>query len=114
MAGSSGDGNGENEIAGQTPTETDEDSNNDIMRPGAFVKELRYYTKHAHCHGWIIDRGPIRLNFYTEMDEVCSDMSEYAFTLFDRYGCLRADLINHPKKREPGCGVRNLIVAISY
>ena len=51
IAGSSGDGSSENGMAGQTPTETDEDSNNDDMGPGAFVKELGCYSKHACCNG---------------------------------------------------------------
>lgn len=38
----------------------------------------------GHCHAKLIDREPIRANFYRDMEEPTNDMSMLAFEVFDR------------------------------
>ncbi|KAL9117417.1 MAG: hypothetical protein Q9187_006046, partial [Circinaria calcarea] len=56
----------------------------------------------AWCNTFVIDRGPIRDNFYTEMEEPAQELSALAFTLFDRWGCLKSELQHHCVKRGSG------------
>ncbi|MCJ1387286.1 hypothetical protein MMC18_000127 [Xylographa bjoerkii] len=72
----------------------------------------------ACCTAWFIDREPIRHNFYTEMEEPTQDLSELAFTVFDRWGCLKTEIKDHPIKK--GSGIwgeeidRGRILVIEY
>ncbi|MCJ1384790.1 hypothetical protein MMC17_007908 [Xylographa soralifera] len=56
----------------------------------------------ASCKAWFIDREPIRSNFYTEMEEPVQDLSDLAFTVFDRWGCLKTEIKDHPIKKGSG------------
>ncbi|MCJ1314513.1 hypothetical protein MMC25_008195 [Agyrium rufum] len=56
----------------------------------------------AVCHGRLIDPDLIRHNFYREMEEPSQDLADLAYTLFDRWGCLKQDLQKHPMKRGSG------------
>ncbi|MCJ1400991.1 hypothetical protein MMC11_004202 [Xylographa trunciseda] len=56
----------------------------------------------ASCKAWLIDREPIRSNFYTEMEEPTQDLSDLAFTVFDRWGCLKPEIRDHPVKKGSG------------
>ena len=52
----------------------------------------------AHCNAMIIRRARIG-DIHQDMDEVSHSMSMLAWYLFDRYGCLRKDLKDHPVKK---------------
>lgn len=54
------------------------------------------------CHGKVINRAPIRANFYTDIEEPTSDTAEFGFDLFDRWGNLKTEYIQHPVKKGSG------------
>jgi GNAT superfamily N-acetyltransferase len=56
----------------------------------------------AYGIGRYINRGPIRADFWRDMDEPSRDMSDIAFGIFDRYGCLQANLKEHCVRRGTG------------
>ena len=56
----------------------------------------------AWCNAFIIDRRSIRDNFYTEMEEPNQELSALAFTMFDRWGCLKSELQDHCVKKGSG------------
>lgn len=56
----------------------------------------------GHCHAKLIDREPIRATFYRDMEEPTNDTSGLAFEVFDRWGCLKAELQAHPVKKGTG------------
>lgn len=56
----------------------------------------------ASCVAQRIDRKPIKTNFYEEMGEESEYLSELAFNLFDRWGCVKDDFLYHPVKKGTG------------
>lgn len=53
----------------------------------------------GYCHAKLIDRDRIRGTFYRNMEEPTNDLSELAFSLFDRWGNLKSELRNHTIKK---------------
>jgi len=53
--------------------------------------------------GRYVKRGFIRDNFWRNMEEPCEELSSIAFKLFDRYGRLKEEYINHPIRKGTGC-----------
>lgn len=53
----------------------------------------------GYCYAKLIDREPIRVNFYRDMEEPTNDMSMLAFEVFDRWGCLKSELQHHQVKK---------------
>lgn len=49
-----------------------------------------------------IYREKIRANFYFHMEEPTQQMCEFAYDLFDRWGCIKDDFLHHPIKRGTG------------
>lgn len=72
----------------------------------------------ASCAAQQIDRKPIKTKFYEEMGEESEYLAELAFNLFDRWGCVKDDILYHPVKK--GTGVwgeelnRGKILLIQY
>ena len=70
-------------------------------------------TIHVHCSsdgkeignafGRFVHRGRIRPHFWRHMEEPCQELSSIAFELFDRYGRLNRELINHTVRKGTGC-----------
>ena len=56
----------------------------------------------ANCVSKLIHRDQIRGTFYADMEEPSQDTSALAFDLFDRYGCLKREFIEHPVKKGSG------------
>ena len=56
----------------------------------------------ASCVAHRINRKPITAKFYTEMEELSQDFVDLAFNLFDRWGCVKDDLLYHPVKKGTG------------
>lgn len=56
----------------------------------------------GYCHAKLIDREPIRATLYRDMEEPTKDTSELAFHVFDRWGCLKSELRDHPVKKGMG------------
>lgn len=56
----------------------------------------------ASCLAQRINRKPIRANFYEEMGEESEDLADLAFNLFDRWGCVKDDILYHPVKTGTG------------
>lgn len=56
----------------------------------------------ANCVSKLIHRDEIRRNFHADMEEPSHDTSSLAFDLFDRYGRLKRELIEHPVKKGSG------------
>lgn len=54
------------------------------------------------CHAKLINREPIRATFYRDMEEPTHDLSELAFHVFDRWGCLKSKFRDHPVKKGTG------------
>ena len=54
------------------------------------------------CTAKLIDRGSIRAKFYGEMDEPSHDTANVALGLFNRWGCLKPEFLNHPVKKGTG------------
>lgn len=54
------------------------------------------------CHGKIINREPIRATFYRDIEEPTSDTSEMGFDLFDGWGNLKNQYIQHHVKKGTG------------
>lgn len=54
------------------------------------------------CYAELIDREPIRATFYGDMEEPTNDTSELAFNVFDRWGCVKSELRDHPVKKGNG------------
>ncbi|KAF4636658.1 hypothetical protein G7Y89_g1420 [Cudoniella acicularis] len=50
----------------------------------------------GYLHGRYVNRGPIRRDFWLEMEIVCQELASLAFDIFDRYGRLNRELIHHP------------------
>ncbi|KAI9836044.1 MAG: hypothetical protein M1819_001655 [Sarea resinae] len=63
------------------------------------------HKKIGYCEGKLIRRNQIRSTFYDSMEEPSRETSLLAFDLFDRYGCLRPEFINHPIRK--GSGIWN-------
>jgi hypothetical protein len=64
----------------------------------------------ATCHAKLIRRGQILDNFYDEMEEPSQRTWELAKDLFDHYGSLRADLIDHPLRKGVVSGARSFLM----
>lgn len=70
-------------------------------------------TIHVHCSsdgkeignafGRFVHRDRIRPHFWRHMEEPCQELSSIAFELFDRYGRLNRELINHTVRKGTGC-----------
>lgn len=60
------------------------------------------------CNGKIIDREPIRATFYRDIEEPTSDTSGMGFGLFDRWGNLKKEYIQHDVKRGTGAWGKEL------
>lgn len=56
----------------------------------------------AFCRAKLIRRDMIRPTFWREMDEPDAETSDLAFELFDRYGRLQQQYINHDVKKGTG------------
>ena len=56
----------------------------------------------AYCSGRLVNPDMIRGDFYREMEEPSQDLADLAYTLFDRWGCLKEDIRTHPIKRGSG------------
>lgn len=56
----------------------------------------------ANCVANLIYRHEIRGTFYADMEEPSQDTSALAFELFDRYGCLKREFLEHPVKKGSG------------
>ena len=109
-------GNGEMENEGELNLEgLDSDENEDEFDEFAewsWLKRLNSTSKRklndgkeqdvAWCNAFIIDRNPIRDKFYTEMEEPAQELSELAFALFDRWGCLKSELRDQCFKKGSG------------
>lgn len=54
------------------------------------------------CNAKLINREPIRATFYRDMEEPTHDLSELAFHVFDRWGCLKSKFRDHPVKKGTG------------
>ena len=54
------------------------------------------------CSGKIVDREQIRAAFYTEMEAPTQELSELAFGLFDRWGNIKSEYLEHPVKKGSG------------
>lgn len=52
--------------------------------------------------GRYVKRNRIRSNFWRDMEEPCQELSQIAFDVFDRYGCLRQDLKSHVVRKGSG------------
>ena len=52
--------------------------------------------------GRYVRRDTIRPYFWRDMEEPCQELSNIAFDLFDRYGCLREDLKSHVVRKGSG------------
>ncbi|KAL8836538.1 MAG: hypothetical protein Q9170_002893 [Blastenia crenularia] len=50
----------------------------------------------------LINREPIRSNFYRDLKEPSQDTAALAFGLFDRWGCLKSEFREHPTKKGSG------------
>lgn len=69
-------------------------------------------TIHVHCSsdgkeignafGRFVHRDRIRPHFWRHMEEPCQELSSIAFELFDRYGRLNRELINHTVRKGTG------------
>ncbi|KAK7960339.1 hypothetical protein PG988_011553 [Apiospora saccharicola] len=62
----------------------------------------------ASCHAKLIRRAHIMSNFWVEMEEPCTETSDLAFELFDRYGRLNRKYIEPGSKRGSGVWGREL------
>jgi len=49
-----------------------------------------------------VNRDFIRPDFWRCMEELCQELSNIAFELYDRYGCLREDFIQHAVRKGTG------------
>lgn len=58
--------------------------------------------KIGSSNGKIINREPIRATFYRDIEEPTSDTSEMGFGLFDRWGNLKNEYIQHDVKKGTG------------
>ncbi|CAG8960442.1 hypothetical protein HYFRA_00008161 [Hymenoscyphus fraxineus] len=56
----------------------------------------------GHTHARRIYREFVRANFWQEMDGVSQDMSNLAYRIFNRYGCLLEELKSHPVRKGSG------------
>lgn len=74
--------------------------------------------KIGSCNGKIINREPIRATFYRDIEEPTSDTSEMGFDLFDRWGNLKNEYIQHDVKKGTGVWGKELnkghILLIEY
>lgn len=71
------------------------------------------HTIHVHCSsdgkeigrafGRFVRRDWIRPHFWRHMEEPCQELSSIAFGLFDRYGRLDREFINHVVRNGTGC-----------
>ncbi|KAL5353193.1 hypothetical protein ACLOAV_001226 [Pseudogymnoascus australis] len=71
------------------------------------------YTIHVHCSfagkiiggafGRFVRRDRITPNFWRDMEEPCQELSSIAFELFDRYGRLKREFIDHTVCKGSGC-----------
>ncbi|KFY08548.1 hypothetical protein V492_06129 [Pseudogymnoascus sp. VKM F-4246] len=71
------------------------------------------HTIHVHCSsdgkeigrafGRFVKRDRIKSNFWRHMEEPCHELSSIAFGLFDRYGRLRREFIDHATRKGSGC-----------
>ncbi|MCJ1359484.1 MAG: hypothetical protein MMC33_009486, partial [Icmadophila ericetorum] len=65
-------------------------------------KEIRDEKTIAGGRAFLIDREPIRDDFYTHMEEPVQELSDLAYELFDRFGRVKAEFIEHPCKKGTG------------
>lgn len=56
----------------------------------------------GHAFARLIRRDCIRPTFHEDMEEASQDSSQLGFELFDRYGCLKGELIDHCVKKGSG------------
>ena len=56
----------------------------------------------GHCYAMLIDRDPIRADFYHSMEKATPCTASLAFVLFDRWGCLKNEHRKHPVKKGTG------------
>ncbi|KAI9872072.1 MAG: hypothetical protein M1830_002100, partial [Pleopsidium flavum] len=56
----------------------------------------------AHACAKLIKRNHIRRTFHEDMEEPSQDTSQLGFDLFDCYGCLKHELIEHCVKKGSG------------
>lgn len=56
----------------------------------------------GHAFARLIRRDYIRPKFHENMEEASQDSSQLRFELFDRYGCLKGELIEHCVKKGSG------------
>lgn len=56
----------------------------------------------GHAYARLIRRDSIRETFHEDIEEASQDSSQLGFELFDRYGCLKPELIEHCVKKGSG------------
>lgn len=56
----------------------------------------------GYCTAKIIDREQIRASFHRDMEEPSNDTATMGFSVFDRWGCLKSEFLNHPVKKGSG------------
>ncbi|OBT56864.1 hypothetical protein VE04_02992 [Pseudogymnoascus sp. 24MN13] len=71
------------------------------------------HTIHVHCSsaskeigrafGRFVRRDRITANFWRDMEEPCQELSSVAFELFDRYGRLKREFVDHTVRKGSGC-----------
>lgn len=66
------------------------------------IEERRGGVPIANIVAQRIDREPIRVDFYTQMEGPTQDTCDLAFDLFDRWGCIKDDFLRHPIKKGTG------------
>lgn len=52
--------------------------------------------------GRLIKRGHMNLTFWQDLESISEDLCALAFTLFNRYGCLKNELMSHPVRKGSG------------
>lgn len=56
----------------------------------------------GHAYARLISRNSIRKTFHEDIEEASQDSSHLGYELFDRYGCLKLELIEHCVKKGSG------------
>lgn len=56
----------------------------------------------GYCTARLIDREQIRATFHRDMEEPSHDTATVGFGVFDRWGCLKSEFLNHPVKMGSG------------
>ena len=88
---------------GFDPTEDYEsDEEHDWLKPVRSTATGPDGVKIGTCTGNIVYRDSIRKDFYSLMEEPSQELAELAFGLFDRWGNIKSDYLEHPVKKGSG------------